>query len=444
MSQYEAYVRTSVQRYLDPDKTTRDVCGIFSSFNDLRPKLEPYVFNDGSRKELLCLEGTVPVMYKGNQYNIPIAIWLMDTHPQYPPLCFVKPTTSMQIRPSRHVDANGRVYLPYLHEWKHPTSDLIGLIQIMCLVFGEEPPVYARRNPAPGYNQPQPPTSQPPTSQPTQPPPYMPMPSVGGSAATNTPYPSPYPTGAYPSYPTPNQQYPPNPQMYGGNYPTPTSTATPTSYPTPGGYPPTSVAAAGYPPTSAATNNNAALQQQSSPGAARQDSFTEEAMKASLLSAVEEKMKRRLKEVYAQAQAELDVLRKTQEDLNKGKAKLEGMTSRLDAEIVQVQTNIDQLKAKDEEIDEAISKLDEQENLSIDEAIVPTAPLYRQLFNSFAEENATEDAIYYVGEGLRRGVIDLDVFLKQVRSLSREQFMLRATMQKCRQKAGLDPVDVVL
>ena len=64
--------------------------------------------------------------------------------------------------------------------------------------------------------------------------------------------------------------------------------------------------------------------------------------------------------MYAQAQAELDVLRKTQEDLNKGKAKLEGMTQKLDAEIVQVQTNIDQLKAKDEEIDDAISKLDEQ------------------------------------------------------------------------------------
>ena len=50
-------------------------------------------------------------------------------------------------RPSRHVDANGRVYLPYLHEWKHPTSDLNGLIQIMCLVFGEEPPVYSRVRP---------------------------------------------------------------------------------------------------------------------------------------------------------------------------------------------------------------------------------------------------------------------------------------------------------
>lgn len=64
-------------------------------------------------------------------------------------------------------------------------------------------------------------------------------------------------------------------------------------------------------------------------------------------------------------------------------------------------------------------------------------PRYFRLLNCFAEEAATEDAIYYMGEALRQGVIDLDVFLKQVRTLSRKQFMLRATMQKCRQKAGL-------
>ena len=37
--------------------------------------------------------------------------------------------------------------------------------------------------------------------------------------------------------------------------------------------------------------------------------------------------------------------------------------------------------------------------------------LYR-LLNTFAEEQSTEDAIYYLQEGLKRGVIDLDVFLK--------------------------------
>ena len=67
-----------------------------------------------------------------------------------------------------------------------------------------------------------------------------------------------------------------------------------------------------------------------------------------------------------------------------------------------------------------------------------TAPLYKQLINAFAEESATEDAIYFLGEALRRGVIDCEVFLKHVRNLSRKQFMLRATMQKCRQVAGLE------
>lgn len=60
-----------------------------------------------------------------------------------------------------------------------------------------------------------------------------------------------------------------------------------------------------------------------------------------------------------------------------------------------------------------------------------------RLINAYAEEAAIEDAIYYMGEALRSGVIDLEVFLKQVRQLARKQFMLRALMQKCRQKAGL-------
>lgn len=42
-----------------------------------------------------------------------------------------------------------------------------------------------------------------------------------------------------------------------------------------------------------------------------------------------------------------------------------------------------------------------------------------------------------MGEALRKGVVDLEVFLKQVRQLARKQFMNRALMQKARQKAGL-------
>lgn len=75
--------------------------------------------------------------------------------------------------------------------------------------------------------------------------------------------------------------------------------------------------------------------------------------------------------------------------------------------------NIELLKKKDEELTEALEKMENQsENNDIDDVIVPTAPLYKQILNLYAEENAIEDTIFYLGEALRRGVIDLEVFLK--------------------------------
>ena len=45
-------------------------------------------------------------------------IHLLDTHPTNPPLAFVRPTAYMEIKISRHVDHTGKIYHPYLHEWK--------------------------------------------------------------------------------------------------------------------------------------------------------------------------------------------------------------------------------------------------------------------------------------------------------------------------------------
>lgn len=45
----------------------------------------------------------------------------MDTHPNNAPMCFVKPTPDMQIKVSMFVDHNGKIYLPYLHDW-NPVS----------------------------------------------------------------------------------------------------------------------------------------------------------------------------------------------------------------------------------------------------------------------------------------------------------------------------------
>uniref|UniRef100_A0A4W4GVW4 UEV domain-containing protein n=1 Tax=Electrophorus electricus TaxID=8005 RepID=A0A4W4GVW4_ELEEL len=369
------------------DLTVREITNVTTQYKDLRPVMDNYVFNDGSTKELLSLTGTVPVTYRGNIYNIPICLWLLDSYPYNPPICFVKPTSTMMIKTGKHIDANGKIYLPYLHEWKHPQSDLFGLIQVMIVVFGEEPPVFSR------------PTTQ--TQYPafqTAGPPNCMLKLNAKACITNSiccihlvsfrgfqGY--PYPAG-------------------GSGYPT-TSGATQ------------------YPPTTPG-------------GPSRDATIGEDTIRASLVSAVSDKLRWRMKEEMDRAQAELDALKRTEEDLKRGHQKLEEMVTKLDQEIADVDKNIELLKQKDEELTAALDKMENHtENNDIDDLIVPTAPLYRQILSLYAEENAIEDTIFYLGEALRRDVIDLDVFLKHVRLLSRKQFQLRALMQKARKTAGL-------
>lgn len=72
----------------------------------------------------------------------------------------------------------------------------------------------------------------------------------------------------------------------------------------------------------------------------------------------------------------------------------------------------------------------QSENNDIDDVIVPTAPLYKQILNLYAEENAIEDTIFYLGEALRRGVIDLEVFLKVIMSTQQPQ-ILNTMFKQC-------------
>jgi ESCRT-I complex subunit TSG101 len=62
--------------------------------------------------------------------------------------------------------------------------------------------------------------------------------------------------------------------------------------------------------------------------------ITEEHIRASLLSAVEDKVRRRLREQFSQIQAELETLSRTQQELTQGKGKLDDILARLEREQV--------------------------------------------------------------------------------------------------------------
>lgn len=69
-------------------------------------------------------------------------------------------------------------------------------------------------------------------------------------------------------------------------------------------------------------------------GPNRDGTIGEDTIRASLISAVSDKLRWRMKEEMDRAQAELDALKRTEEDLKKGHQKLEEMVSRLDQEVV--------------------------------------------------------------------------------------------------------------
>lgn len=383
-------LRQWLSKYQNPEAAYQDISNVLNHYQGLKPQQEDYIFMDGSSKDLVNLSGTIPVNYRGAMYNIPICIWLIDTHPKNAPICYVKPTSDMLVKVSAFVDQNGRVYLPYLHDWSHNESDLLGLIQVMIVTFGEQPPVFAKvkSDNTPPY------------------PPYSPKPPGFGGP--------PYPTS------TP---YPPSSGFSGGYPPYPPSTNAFPSFPP---YPNSPFPA--YPPTSSFGCPNPAV---------GTGTIKDEHIRESLMTAIQEKLLRKMKEQFMQSQAELQTLKKTQDELKQGKTKLDILLNKLEKEQKDLDKNITVLQDKEQELNTAIEKIGSQESIDVDDAVTTTAPLYKQLLNAFAEEAALEDAIYYMGEALRCGVIDLDVFLRQVRALSRKQFMLRALMQKCRQKAGL-------
>ncbi|XP_059167098.1 tumor susceptibility gene 101 protein-like [Physella acuta] len=438
MAQYDTQLRTYLSKYIHSNEARADINNTISQYKDLRPTLSPFVFNDGTDRELVQLEGTIPVNYKGNTYNIPISIWVLDTHPHNPPMVFVKPTNTMQIKPGRYVDANGKVDMPYIRDWKHPSADLLSLVQVLAFTFGEECPVFSRTS---GQRQPQ-------LAYPGQTPypvnPSMPYPSAGSGG------PGGYPAGGYPPYPGSYPSYPPYPQPSQNNgypqpfpYPGANNPPYPAQTQGPPNYPP---ASGSYPPVQSSSNppypmsNSGSGEIRYPAGISTGGTVTEADLRASLMSAVEDKIKWRLRETFAQAQAEMDVLRKTQKDLSTGKIKLETIITELEKEQDDLEKNIAILQSKDKEVKDAIQKMESSQDMNIDDAVVTTTPLYRQLVDAFAEEQAIEDAIYYLGEALRKNVIELESFLKRVRELSRKQFMLRATIQKCREKAGLAPL----
>ncbi|XP_041853523.1 ubiquitin-conjugating enzyme E2 variant 3 [Melanotaenia boesemani] len=137
-------IQRILSKYKFRDVAVEELQKINRIFPGMKPSPDTYTFSDSTQKDLLKLNGVIPVKYEGRSYNFPIQLWLLDSFPFTPPICLLKPTANMVIREGKHVDAKGRIYLPGLHNWDYPKSSVVVLLNEMIAKFEEDPPLSSK------------------------------------------------------------------------------------------------------------------------------------------------------------------------------------------------------------------------------------------------------------------------------------------------------------
>ncbi len=137
--------------YRESARTKYDLVQVINNFTNLQPKLSTYIHNDGSESQQVVLEGTIPIVYQGATYNIPMDIFIMLQHPVEVPKCYVRPTSNMMIKPGHSfVNADGLVSTEHVLTMTGSSAqqyNLTDFLFAMSQLFGNEPPLFTKPKP---------------------------------------------------------------------------------------------------------------------------------------------------------------------------------------------------------------------------------------------------------------------------------------------------------
>nr|KAJ3420577.1 hypothetical protein HK105_005514 [Polyrhizophydium stewartii] len=330
---------------------------------------------------LLCLAGTIRVVFAGNAYNIPVAIWVPLLYPAQPPFVHVMPTPTMLIKPSKHVDVNGKVYHPFLAFW-HTRPDGGGS---SLGSNGFTLPISISPSPGlPSLSTPRIPTGR-----------ISPQPGGGSSGASSGV------NGAGGGLAHQGIAHNPVWNAAGSSVgPATSGTVTP---------PPL------MPKRPAALQDEATVRR----------------------NAVRNRLNQRLRQVSDAVARDMDRLAQINKTLKERERHIAGMHAfLLDAE-KRLQAEVEELEARCNEVRESIAKIKEEPDVDVETFIVAATPRDNQLLELVAEDHAIDDTIYQLNKGLGSSHLQHNVtsFLKNVRALAREQFMKRALIKTIRETA---------
>lgn len=343
----------------------------------LQPNCGTFAHNDGTTSTLLNLEGTIPIFYRNNQYNIPIEFWIVETYPMAPPVSFVRPTADMMVKPGHpHVTSDGYVKIPYTCDWR-PDCTLLELVAHMCSIFGSMPPVFRR-----------PETSR-----------AQSRASSSMSAASSG-------TGGYFQQGAYAQSHPPQASpYYSKQFQTHSR------------------------PDSEDTSRFQNSSHHSSVSTSGLFGSTEERL-AIAKSKVTGKIQVLLEKRFKRVRDDMDVQFEHEMQLSQSRESIERGLQSLRALRDDLARAKRLVAAQDTKVATWLNENEGKETVDPDTILIENDALSKQMVATLAEQHAIEDALYYLDRALSNDVIVLSVFLKEVRKLARKQFMCVALIQK--------------
>lgn len=341
---------------------------LVEAFPSLPPKSSHFTHNDGRSAHLLQAEGTIPIVYAGAVYNIPAVIWLLESYPRSPPSVYLTPTRDMVIKPG------------------HPHVDRSGHVNVPYLrswVFPSSNLVDLVRTLSRLFGQDPPLYTRDTSSSPTANPnidPHFPHPSQ----------PSPSPT---PQQPPPPRSYTQMaPYAAGGRFPQSSQHQGPMDDP-------------------AVVYRKNAI-----------DKILD--MVHSDTIAMRKSQEVEMEGLFG-TQA---ILRRRNEELSRGLREMLDEKEALEQQLQLVLMNTDVLEGWIRD-NQGKKRMDE---IDVDDLFEPCDQLSKQLVECAAADLAVEDAIYSLDKAMQEGSIPFDLYLKNIRVLSRDQFFQRATSTKVR------------
>jgi ESCRT-I complex subunit TSG101 len=404
-----------------------DISSLLNMFATLRLQGGTFTFPNGKSASLLNLVGTVPITFQRAKYNIPVQIWISERYPATAPICYVTPTSDMVITPRHNnIQSDGKVVcFSDLDRWNSNSSNLVNLVMSLSNMFGRHPPCQAK--PA-GYGAGYSGGGNQNTLNPTTTQQYLNRNnnmynnsgSIYGSNSHNMQY------NASQQQQQSNSQRPPNygnnnngPPSYNAQLPTYENQLTRDN----------------LNHQNNRTNNNTRSSKSSTTSVTADNTTSNSSGNNSLASKraqLTERVKKEVGIILKNRQEQLNRALNVTESLDAGANKLDVGIKTLKEQENTLKGYIKATKDKNANIAEWLVENENKnaKNIDPDEVISCGDVWSSQIFDQVATISAIDDTLFELDDALKKGIIELNPFLRAVRNLASQQFQAKALAMK--------------